>query len=47
MPTRSVPEAPIVAPALMPPILSGKVWPRNVSVPLPPETPMINPALKM
>jgi hypothetical protein len=46
-PINSVPEAPIVAPALTPPIESGYCWPPKVKTPLPPDTPKINPALKI
>ena len=34
MPTRSVPDAPMVAPALMPPTDSGNCWPWKVNMPL-------------
>ena len=45
VPTRSVAETPIKAPALMPPTLSGNCCPRNVKMPLPPVTPKMKPAL--
>ena len=47
VPTRSVAETPIKAPALMPPTLSGYRCPRKVKTPLPPVTPKMNPALAM
>ena len=47
MPTSSVPEAPIVAPALIPPIESGYCRPSKDNTPLPPEAPKMNPALRI